>query len=84
MDPLMHWLIVIAVGGVAGWLAANFMKSSLSMLANIVLGIVGSIVASFLFGLLGISLGGGWIGLLISGFIGACILIWLARVLRKA
>lgn len=84
MDPLMYWLVVIAIGGVAGWLAANFMKSSLSMLANIVLGIVGSIVANFLFGLLGISLGGGWIGLLISGFIGACILIWLARTLRKA
>lgn len=84
MDPIMYWLLVIAIGGVAGWLAANFMKSSLSMIANIVLGIVGSIVANFLFGLLGISLGGGWIGLLISGFIGACLLIWLARVLRKA
>ncbi len=84
MDPLMHWLIVIAVGGVAGWLASNFMKSADSLLTNIILGIVGSIVASFLFGLLGISLGGGWIGLLISGFIGACLLIWLARMLRKA
>jgi uncharacterized membrane protein YeaQ/YmgE (transglycosylase-associated protein family) len=43
-----------------------------------VLGIIGAAVASWLFGLLGISLGG-WLGYLIAGFIGACILIAIAR-----
>jgi uncharacterized membrane protein YeaQ/YmgE (transglycosylase-associated protein family) len=45
---------------------------------NIVLGIIGAAVASWLFGLLGITFGG-WIGYLIAGFIGACILIAIAR-----
>jgi uncharacterized membrane protein YeaQ/YmgE (transglycosylase-associated protein family) len=48
---------------------------------NIVLGIVGAAVASWLFSLLGISLGG-WVGYLIAGFIGACILIFAARAIR--
>ena len=34
-------------------------------------------------GFLGISLGGGWIGYLIAGFIGACILIAVARRVQR-
>ena len=45
---------------------------------NIVLGIIGAAVASWLFGLLGITFAG-WIGYLIAGFIGACILIVIGR-----
>ena len=54
------------------------MKSQMGLVMNIVLGIMGAAVASWLFGFLDISLGG-WIGYLIAGFIGACILIALAR-----
>jgi uncharacterized membrane protein YeaQ/YmgE (transglycosylase-associated protein family) len=74
------WIVAIIVGGIAGWLAEQFMKSQMGLLMNIVLGIIGAAVANWLFGLLGISLGGGWIGYLIAGFIGACILIAIARV----
>ena len=55
------------------------MKSQMGLPMNIVLGIVGAAVASWLLGLLGIKFGG-WIGYLIAGFIGACILIAIARV----
>jgi uncharacterized membrane protein YeaQ/YmgE (transglycosylase-associated protein family) len=50
------------------------MKSPMGLLMNIVLGIIGAAVASWLLSLLGISFAG-WIGYLIVGFIGACILI---------
>ena len=30
----------------------------------------------------GAAVGGGWIGYLIAGFIGACLLIWIVRALR--
>lgn len=73
---------IIIIGGIAGWLAEQFMKSNMGMLMNIVLGIVGAALASWLFGLLGIGLGG-WIGYLIAGFIGACILIALGRMIRR-
>jgi uncharacterized membrane protein YeaQ/YmgE (transglycosylase-associated protein family) len=47
-----------------------------------VLGIVGAAVANFLLGLLGIAPLGGWIGYLVAGFIGACILIFVWRAIR--
>ena len=76
------WIAAIIIGGVAGWLAEQFMKSQMGLLMNIVLGIVGALVASWLFSLVGISFGPGWLGYLIAGFIGAVILIFVARAIR--
>jgi len=77
------WIAAIVVGGIAGWLAEQFMKSNMGLVMNIVLGIVGAAVASWLFGLIGISFGPGWVGYLIAGFIGAVVLIFAARMIRK-
>ena len=81
-NQAIGWIAAIIIGGIAGWLAEQFMKSQMGLVMNIVLGIVGAVVASWLFSLLGISLGG-WIGYLITGFIGACILIFAARAIRR-
>ena len=81
-DAQIGWIAAIIIGGVAGWLAEQFMKSNMGLFINIILGIVGAIVANFLLGLVGISLGG-WIGYLIAGFIGACILIAIGRAFRR-
>ena len=81
-DAGIGWIAAIIIGGVAGWLAEMFMKSSMGVLMNIVLGIVGAAVANLLLGLIGVSLGG-WLGYLVAGFIGACILIALARAIRR-
>src|SRR6188768_144637 len=73
-DPrAIGWIAAIIIGGIAGWLAEQFMKSDMGLLMNIVLGIVGAAVASAIFSFFGIALGG-WIGYLIAGFIGACLL----------
>jgi uncharacterized membrane protein YeaQ/YmgE (transglycosylase-associated protein family) len=66
-DPQVGWIAAIIIGGVAGWLAEQFMKSQMGLLMNIVLGIVGAVIASWLFSMLGVSLGGGWLGYLIAG-----------------
>lgn len=77
-DHQVGWIAAIIIGGIAGWLAEQFMKSQMGLVMNIVLGIIGAAVASWLLGFLGIALGG-WIGYLIAGFIGACILIAIGR-----
>ena len=77
------WIAAIVVGGIAGWLAEQFMKSDMGLLMNIVLGIVGAAVASWLFSLFGFSFGPGWVGYLIAGFIGAVILIFVVRMFRQ-
>jgi uncharacterized membrane protein YeaQ/YmgE (transglycosylase-associated protein family) len=78
-DAQIGWIATIIVGGVAGWLAEQFMKSDMGLLMNIVLGIIGAVVASFILNIFGVFPLGGWIGYLISGFIGAVLLIWVYR-----
>ena len=75
------WIAATIIGGIAGWLAEQFMKSDMGLLMNIVLGIVGAVIASALLSVFGIALGG-WLGYLICGFIGACLLIWIVRMVR--
>lgn len=76
------WIAAIIIGGLAGWIASGVMKSDTGIFLNIVLGIIGAAVARFLFGLLGVSFGG-WLGYLVAGAVGACILIWGARAVRR-
>ena len=79
-DAAVGWIAAIIIGGIAGWLAEQFMKSDMGLILNIVLGIAGAAVASAILSAFGIVLGG-WIGYLIAGFIGACLLIWIARMI---
>jgi uncharacterized membrane protein YeaQ/YmgE (transglycosylase-associated protein family) len=74
------WIAGIIIGGIAGWLAGQFMKSSMGLLWDIVVGMVGAAIADAILSALGINLGG-WFGYLIAGFIGACLLIWIARLI---
>ena len=76
------WIAAIIIGGIAGWLAEKFMKSDMGLIMNITLGIVGAIIANAILGVFGVVLGG-WIGYLIAGFVGACILIAVARMFRR-
>ncbi|RWM21549.1 MAG: GlsB/YeaQ/YmgE family stress response membrane protein [Mesorhizobium sp.] len=78
------WIAAIIIGGLAGWLAEMFMKSNMGILMNIVLGIVGAIVLNAILQALNIgAFGVGWIAYLITGFIGACLLIWVGRMVRR-
>ncbi len=77
------WIAAILIGGVAGWLAEMFMKSNMGLFMNIILGIVGAVVLNAILALLGISLGAGWIAYLVAGFIGACLLIFAGRAIRR-
>ena len=76
------WISAIIIGGVAGWLAEQFMKSNMGLIMNILLGMVGAVVANFLLAILGVVLTGA-IGYLVAGFIGACILIAVGRLFRR-
>jgi len=82
-DAGVGWIAAIIIGGIAGWLAEQFMKSDMGIIMNVVLGIVGAAIASAILSFFGIALGG-WVGYLVCGFIGAVLLIWIVRAVRPA
>jgi len=51
---------------------------------DIILGLVGGIIGGWLFGILGIWPGGGILGAILVSFVGAVILVWITRLIRKA
>ncbi|MFN3842361.1 MAG: GlsB/YeaQ/YmgE family stress response membrane protein [Rehaibacterium terrae] len=82
---LQSLLVVLLVGGIAGWLAGLVMKGrGFGILGNIVVGVIGAFVGSFTLGLVGISIGGGFIAAVANAFIGAVILLFLIGLIKRA
>ena len=82
-DAGVGWIAAIIIGGIAGWLAEQFMKSNMGMISCSALSVRRLAIASAILSFFGIVLGG-WVGYLICGFIGAVLLIWIVRVVRPA
>ena len=79
----LGWLSAIIVGGLAGWIASSILKADTGLFLNIILGIVGAVVANFLLSLFGVNFqAGSWIAQGAAGLIGAVILIWIVRAVR--
>jgi len=77
----MGFLAWIIVGLIAGWLAGQVMKGGgYGILVDIILG---SILGGWIFGAIGIWPGGGMIGSIIVAFVGAVILVWITRLIKR-
>lgn len=75
------WSLI--VGGVAGWLAGQFMKGSgYGLLVNIILGLIGGFVGDLVFGLVGLD-ATNLLGRIICATVGAVLVIVVARAIRK-
>jgi uncharacterized membrane protein YeaQ/YmgE (transglycosylase-associated protein family) len=76
----------LLIGALAGWIAEKVTRSDMGLIANIVLGIIGSYIGSFLASVMGLELGevfDGWFwGNLLVAALGAIILILVVRLIR--
>ena len=79
----MDTVILILVGAVAGWVASLIMRAKTSPLINILLGVVGGMLAGYLFDLVNVSLASGIPGMVIESFIGAVFLVFVYRMMSK-
>jgi uncharacterized membrane protein YeaQ/YmgE (transglycosylase-associated protein family) len=81
----MFYLIwVVLVGALAGWLASQITRGrGFGLGGDIVVGILGSLLGSFLFGLIGIS-AYSLLGRLVMAVVGAIVLLWLIRLIKRA
>jgi uncharacterized membrane protein YeaQ/YmgE (transglycosylase-associated protein family) len=79
----MDILVTLIIGGVVGWLGSLIMKTNAQMgiIANIVVGIVGSLLGFWIAGRLGVAEGGAIIRWLIAVG-GAVILIAILKLLN--
>lgn len=79
----MGFILWIIIGALAGWIAGQVMKGGgFGLLGNIGVGIVGSFIGGWLFGLLGIG-AGNLISSLVAAVIGAIILLYVVRLVRR-
>jgi len=78
----MGLIVSLIVGGIVGWLASIIMKTNAQMglIANVIIGIVGSALGWWIAGMLGIA-GGGWIISLVISIGGAVLLIFILGAL---
>jgi uncharacterized membrane protein YeaQ/YmgE (transglycosylase-associated protein family) len=74
----MSWIISLIIGGIVGWLASIVMKTDAQMgwIANVLVGVVGSVLGSWIAGLLGLGAAGSIMSFVIA-FAGAVLLIFI-------
>ena len=72
------WSLIL--GAIAGFIATGIMHENTSWIKNILLGIVGGFVGGLVFRLVGMTAHGTIANLIVS-IVGACICIWLGRIL---
>lgn len=78
-------LIILIVGAIAGWLAGQIVKGyGFGLVGNIVVGIVGAALAGLLFPQLGFSIASGILGAILHATIGAVILLFVIRLIKRA
>jgi uncharacterized membrane protein YeaQ/YmgE (transglycosylase-associated protein family) len=76
-------ILFLLIGLAAGWLAGQLVKRRGSgWVEDLIIGVIGALIGGFLFRLLGVDTGG-LVGSLISATIGAVILLFLLRHIRR-
>lgn len=79
IEGVLVWLVI---GAIAGWLAGALTKrGGFGLVGNIVVGIVGAVLGSWLFPRIGISIGAGFISQTITATMGAVVLLFVASLL---
>src|ERR1700730_17283429 len=76
-------LVIIIIGLIAGWLAGHFVRGTgFGLIADICIGIIGALIASWLFPRLGIHLGAGIVSRIIAATLAASIVLLILRLVR--
>lgn len=78
------WVGYIIIGALAGWIAGMIMKTKEGLVLDIVVGVVGALIGGFLLSFVVDTANGGWWFTLFTAVLGAVILLWLLRLVRRA
>ena len=78
----MSLIYTLIIGAIIGWLAGVVFKGSgFGLIVDILVGIVGTWIGSWLYGQLGFT-SYGLLGQILMGVIGAVLLLWVLSLIR--
>ena len=81
MSSLLWFLII---GAVIGFIAGLIMRGSgFGIFGNMVVGIIGSVLGSYIFDYFNVSLGTGLLGYIITGVIGSVVLLFIIGLFTR-
>ncbi len=76
-------IVILVVGVVAGWLAGKVVfGTGLGLIGDLVVGVAGAFVATWLFPKLGLQLGSGWVREILQSALGAIVLLVAVSLIR--
>jgi len=79
------WLVILAIGAFVGWLTGLFLRGSgYGIIGNIIVGLLGAVIGSWLFRALSITLpiGNALLEKIVIALIGAFVLMFVISLLR--
>ena len=80
---MMHFLVWIVSGIVAGWLAGMLIRGrGFGLVGDLVIGLLGGLVGPWLAGLVGIT-ATSWLGEIAVAALGGVVLVAVVRTLRR-
>jgi uncharacterized membrane protein YeaQ/YmgE (transglycosylase-associated protein family) len=80
----MGIIAALIIGAVAGWLAGLIVRGAgFGLIGNMVIGIIGALVASWLLPQLHVELASGTLGAIIDATIGAVVILVILSLVRR-
>ncbi len=77
-------ILFLLIGLIAGYLAERIMKGGrFGLIGDLIVGVIGAFIGGWLFGVLGIHIGAGIIGSLVTALVGAIVLLYLLRLIKR-
>src|SRR5476649_991150 len=71
-------IVILVIGLVAGWLAGRIMGGGFGIIGDIILGIIGAFIGTWLWGTLHLPMiANFWISAIVISTVGACILLFI-------
>jgi uncharacterized membrane protein YeaQ/YmgE (transglycosylase-associated protein family) len=83
---IMAVVVTLIIGAIAGWLAGVIVEGGgFGLLVNVLLGIAGAFIAAMLFPRLGLglTLGGGVVGAIVTSALGAVVLLLIVNLVQR-
>jgi len=78
-------IVFLVIGAVAGWLAGNIMRGGgFGLIGNIIVGIIGAFLGSWIFKALNVAIGSGLINSIVTALVGAIVLLFLVGLIKRA